>query len=159
MLLLYIGITLLRDDESGGPELAQGSGLLAAIRTILFADLVMSLDNVLAVAAAAQGDTVLLGIGLAISIPLIVFGSTLLIKVMDRLPVIIVLGAALLGYLAGEMLLDDPVVVARFGPLDEHADEMAGAIGAVIVVAVGLLLQRAKRRAERVALESAPEGE
>ena len=78
--------------------------MMAAIRTILVADLVMSLDNVLAVAAAAKGDTALLVIGLAVSIPLIIFGSTLLLKVMERFPIIITLGAALLGFLAGEML-------------------------------------------------------
>ena len=92
----------------------------AAIRTILVADLVMSLDNVIAVAApptAPEGNMLLLVIGLAISIPLIIFGSTLLIKVMERFPIIITLGAALLGFLAGEMIVTDPAVSARFGEL------------------------------------------
>ena len=82
---------------------------MAAIKTILVADLVMSLDNVIAVAAAAKGNTTLLVIGLAVSIPLIVFGSTLLLKVMERFPIIITLGAALLGWVAGEMAITDPV--------------------------------------------------
>ncbi len=145
LLLLYIGITLLGDEDGsdeGHPEIG---GLAAAIRTILVADLVMSLDNVLAVAAAAKGNTPLLIIGLAVSIPLIVFGSTLLLKVMERFPIIITLGAALLGFLAGEMLLTDPAVTARFGVPSELAIDIAGAIGAAIVVAVGLWLQRRAR--------------
>jgi YjbE family integral membrane protein len=146
LLLLYIGISLLSDaddDEGGGHEVG---GMMAAIRTILVADLVMSLDNVLAVAAAAKGNTTLLILGLAVSIPLIIFGSTLLLKVMERFPIIITLGAALLGFLAGEMLLTDPAVTARFGPLSHDVVNAAGAVGAVLVVAVGLWLQRRARR-------------
>ncbi len=145
VLLLYIGVTLLGEgdaDEGAGKELGS---MAAAIRTILVADLVMSLDNVLAVAAAAKGNTPLLVIGLAVSIPLIIFGSTLLLKVMERFPFIITLGAALLGYLAGEMLLTDPAVVSRFGELPEWRVHAAGAIGAVTVVALGLWLQRRGR--------------
>jgi len=145
LLLLYIGISLLSEDgedEDGHKEIGT---MAAAIRTILVADLVMSLDNVLAVAAAAKGNTALLVIGLAVSIPLIIFGSTLLLKVMERFPIIITLGAALLGFLAGEMLLTDPAVTARFGELSHEIVNGAGAIGAVIVVAVGLWMQRRAR--------------
>ena len=145
LLLLYIGITLLAEGEDEQGVQHHVGGMFAAIRTILVADLVMSLDNVLAVAAAAKGNTPLLVIGLAVSIPLIIFGSTLLIKVMDRFPIIITLGAALLGFLAGEMLLTDPAVTARFGELSHEVVNSAGAIGAVIVVAVGLWLQRRGR--------------
>ena len=142
VLLLYIGVTLLGEgDAHGGAGKPLGS-MAAAIRAILVADLVMSLDNVLAVAAAAKGNTPLLVIGLALSIPLIVFGSTLLLKVMERFPFIITLGAALLGYLAGEMLLTDPAVIARFGEPPELRVHAAGAIGAALVVVVGLWLQR-----------------
>ncbi len=148
LLLLYIGVSLLLEDEGGDGEHHEAGGMLAAIRTILVADLVMSLDNVLAVAAAAKGDTPLLVIGLAISIPLIVFGSTLLLKVMQRFPIIITLGAALLGFLAGEMMFTDPAVTARFGELPHDVVNAAGAVGAVLVVAVGLWLQkRARERA------------
>ena len=145
LLLVYIGITLLADNGDDDAEHHHTGGMLAAIRTILVADLVMSLDNVLAVAAAAKGNTLLLIIGLAVSIPLIIFGSTLLIKVMDRFPAIIMLGAGLLGFLAGEMLLTDPAVVARIGELSAVAVDVAGAIGAAIVVGAGLWLQRRAR--------------
>jgi YjbE family integral membrane protein len=145
LLLLYIGISLLSEDNGDEDEHKEIGGLAAAIRTILVADLVMSLDNVLAVAAAAKGNTPLLVIGLAVSIPLIIFGSTLLLKVMDRFPIIITLGAALLGFLAGEMLLTDPAVTERFGELSHSVVNAAGAIGAVIVVVVGLWMQRRAR--------------
>jgi YjbE family integral membrane protein len=148
LLLLYIGVSLLVEDEDGEGTEERAGGLLSAIRTILVADLVMSLDNVLAVAAAAKGDTPLLVIGLAISIPLIIFGSTLLLKVMERLPIIITLGAALLGFLAGEMIFTDPAVTARFGELSPDVVNGAGAVGAVLVVAGGLWLQRRARAAD-----------
>jgi YjbE family integral membrane protein len=148
LLLLYIGVSLLVEDEDGEGVEERAGGLLSAIRTILVADLVMSLDNVLAVAAAAKGDTPLLVIGLAISIPLIIFGSTLLLKVMERLPIIITLGAALLGFLAGEMIFTDPAVSARFGELSHDVVNGAGAVGAVLVVAGGLWLQRRARAAD-----------
>ena len=149
LLLLYIGISLLSEgggDEEGHKEIG---GLGAAIRTILVADLVMSLDNVLAVAAAAKGDTLLLVLGLGISIPLIIFGSTLLLKVMERFPIIITLGAALLGYLAGEMMLTDPAVGQHFGEQSHAAANLAGIIGAVLVVALGRYLQRRQSAAAR----------
>jgi YjbE family integral membrane protein len=143
VLLVYIGVSLLL--EEGDSEEGDGHGsnpsLVAAIRTILVADLVMSLDNVLAVAAAAKGDTVLLVAGLAISIPLIIFGSTLLLKVMERFPIIITAGAALLGWLAGEMILTDPAVVSRFGELPHSTVYVGAAIGAALVVALGLFIK------------------
>lgn len=145
LLLLYIGVSLLSEDDGDEGEHKEIGGMMAAIRTILVADLVMSLDNVLAVAAAAKGDTVLLVVGLAVSIPLIIFGSTLLLKVMDRFPIIITLGAALLGFLAGEMIFTDPAVTARFGELPHELVNGAGAVGAALVVAVGLWLQRRAR--------------
>jgi len=150
LLLLYIGVTLmLEDDDEEGDVGKQAGGLMVAIRTILIADLVMSLDNVLAVAAAAKGNIPLLVIGLALSIPLIIFGSTLLLKVMERFPIIIIAGAGLLGFLAGEMMLTDPALVARIGELPHWQINVGGAIGAALVVAVGWLLQR--RRTQRAA--------
>lgn len=142
VLLVYIGISLLGEDDGGEGEHREVGGMMAAIRTILVADLVMSLDNVLAVAAAAKGDTLLLILGLGISIPLIIFGSTLLLKVMERFPIIITLGAALLGFLAGEMILTDPAVVSHFGEQSHAIVNTAGALGAALVVALGLYLKR-----------------
>ena len=145
LLLVYIGVSLLLEEDDGGEQgAASNAGLMAAIRTILVADLVMSLDNVLAVAAAAKGDTVLLVLGLGISIPLIIFGSTVLMKVMERFPIIITAGAALLGFLAGEMLVTDPAVVQHFGDVSHTLSTTAGIVGAVLVVAVGKWLQARK---------------
>ena len=142
LLLVYIGVTLLLEEDGGGDIGAKADGgLMTAIRTILVADLVMSLDNVLAVAAAAKGNTVLLVLGLGISIPLIIFGSTLLLKVMERYPVIITLGAALLGFLAGEMVFTDPAMTSRFGTLSHTVVNIAGVAGALLVVALGKFLQ------------------
>ncbi|RCW65723.1 TerC family protein [Pseudorhodoferax soli] len=141
-LLAYIGVDLLMgegDGDGGGTEV---SGMFNAIRTILVADLVMSLDNVLAVAAAAQGNMPLLVLGLLVSIPLIVFGASLLTKVMERFPIIITIGAALLGFLAGEMLLTDPAVGQYLGAVSETTVKAAGLAGAVLVVALGNWLQR-----------------
>jgi len=147
LLLVYIGVTLmLDDDDDEGDVGAASGGLFVAIRTILIADLVMSLDNVLAVAAAAKGNIPLLVIGLALSIPLIIFGSTMLLKVMERFPIIITAGAALLGYLAGEMLLTDPALTERTGELPHWQVHVGGAIGAALVVALGWLLQRRRTR-------------
>ena len=142
ILLVYIGVDLLSGGDDGEGEGKEINGLSAAIRTILIADLVMSLDNVLAVAAAAKGNTTLLVLGLLISIPLIIFGSTLLMKVMERFPIIITLGAALLGFLAGEMLLTDPAFEGWFGKMGEQTILFAGVIGAAIVVTLGLWLQK-----------------
>ena len=105
------------------------SSMASAVRTILLADLVMSVDNVIAVAAAAKGSTVLLIVGLAISIPLVVFASRLLLTVMDRVPVIITLGAALLGWVAGEMAVTDPVAK---GWVDAQAAVLYNAASAVV---------------------------
>nr|WP_145549215.1 TerC family protein [Variovorax boronicumulans] len=141
-LLTYIGVDLLMGEGDGDGEAAEVSGMFNAIRTILVADLVMSLDNVLAVAAAAQGNMPLLVLGLLVSIPLIVFGASLLTKVMERFPIIITIGAALLGFLAGEMLLTDPAVVQYLGEISETTIKAAGLAGAVLVVALGNWLQR-----------------
>lgn len=151
VLLVYIGIQLLNEDE--GEEKMEGKdNLWGAIRTILIADLVMSLDNVLAVAAAAQKGPeetrlILLIVGLALSIPLIIFGSTLLLKVMERFPIIITIGAALLGFLAGEMLVDDPAVHDVISEAIPGAHTILAIGGAVLVVAWGYFLKhKAKKK-------------
>nr|WP_092132693.1 TerC family protein [Polaromonas sp. YR568] len=146
VLLVYIGVDLLKGEEEGDDHGKEVSGMAAAIRTILVADLVMSLDNVLAVAAAAKGNLPLLVLGLLVSIPLIIFGATLLTKVMERFPIIITIGAALLGFLAGEMLLTDPAVTAQFGAINEHAVTVGGIVGAVLVVALGTYLAKRQQK-------------
>ena len=145
-LLLWIGLQLLtsHDEEEGA---GKGTGtMMAAIRTILIADLVMSLDNVIAVAAAAQGNTPLLILGLAISIPLVIFGSTLMIKLMERFPIIILCGAGLIGWVGGETIASDIALknVLLANPWLHYA---AAAAGATLVIAGGKLLQARASRA------------
>ncbi|HEY5900555.1 MAG TPA: TerC family protein [Burkholderiales bacterium] len=148
LLLFWIGIKLLipEDDDA---DIQASEHLISAIKTILIADLVMSLDNVIAVAAAAGGSLILLILGLAISIPLVIFGATLLIKLMERFPVIITIGAGLIGWVAGEMLVADAALQPWFGSWGiDYRDArpyvgrwslelIAGALGVLIVVAVG----------------------
>jgi YjbE family integral membrane protein len=141
LALLWIGVQLLVDTEEEGEVKAEGT-MAAAIRTILVADLVMSIDNVIAVAGAADRAPAeyrvpLLIAGLATSIPLIIAGSTVLMKVMERLPIIITLGAGLLGYLAGQMLASDPALTSWFQAHVPRAELVFGAVGAVAVVVVG----------------------
>ena len=140
LLLLWIGAQLLSEDDDGDDGAVEETGLYAAIRTILIADLVMSLDNVIAVAAAAKGSMTLLILGLAISIPLVIFGSTLMIKLMSRYPVIVTVGAALIGWVGGETIVSDVVLrdVVAAVPWLHYA---AAALGAGLVVAAGKLLQ------------------
>ena len=138
-LLLWIGYQLLTGDEDGEGESKGHGSMMTAIRTILIADLVMSLDNVIAVAATAQGNMVLLVLGLAISIPLVIFGSTLMIKLMERFPVIITLGAALIGWVGGETMASD-VSLHDAMAANPALHYVAAAVGAVLVVAIGKLL-------------------
>ena len=153
LLLLWIGIQLLLPDGSDEDGVKSSGNLLAAIRTILIADLVMSLDNVLGVAAAAKGNLPLLVIGLAISIPLIIFGSTVILKLMDRFPVIVTLGAALLGYVAGEMLVTDPALVHWAESQAAALHQAVPVAGAIIVVLVGKAMGRRRTNSETVAAE------
>ena len=152
VLLLWIGVQLLLPEE--GEENIDGhDNLLSAIKTILIADLVMSLDNVIAVAAAAGDSVTLLVLGLGISIPMVIFGSTLLMKVMERFPIIITAGGALLGFVAGEMAVSDPALsdwmAANFQMVDKRAmlagvglEVIVGLVGAMLVVAIGKMLAR-----------------
>ncbi len=147
--LLWIGGQLLVDSDDGG-EVASHGTMFAAIRTILVADLVMSVDNVIAVAGAADRAPEayrlpLLIVGLGLSIPLIIAGSTLLMKIMERLPIIITLGAALLGFLAGEMFVTDPSTDAWFHRNMAEPDFIVGGLCAVLVVVVGTWMQRRAR--------------
>ncbi|MBU3548380.1 TerC family protein [Polynucleobacter sp. P1-05-14] len=149
ILLVYIGVQLLADSDDEA-EMDGHSNIWGAIRTILVADLVMSLDNVIAVAAAAQKGPeetrlALLIIGLGLSIPLIIFGSTMLLKVMDRFPVIITLGAGLLGLLAGGMLVEDPAIKDSIQGAMEDAHMIFEGIGVAIVILLGTYLKKKNR--------------
>ncbi|HKI65511.1 MAG TPA: TerC family protein [Burkholderiales bacterium] len=164
LLLLWIGVKLLVP-EDGDESIDGGDSLLQAIKTILIADLVMSLDNVIAVAAAAEqgpppARIVLLVLGLAISIPIVIFGSTMMLRLMERFPVIITLGGALLGYIAGVLMATDPAigdwVAANASWLVAY--RAAGAAGAALVVALGLWLAR-RAAAQAAAQQAGVEGE
>lgn len=142
ILLLWIGVKLMLPDKPTAQEIASSESLLVAIRTIIIADFVMSLDNVVAVAAAAQGSVLLLIFGLIVSIPLIVWSSQLIMRFMDRYPIIITLGAGLLGWVAGGMAATDPVIqpwAERTIPFYEWTAQLAGAL---FVVSIGALLSR-----------------
>jgi YjbE family integral membrane protein len=150
LLLLWIGVQLLGEEDDDDEGEGKGYGSLgAAVRTILIADLVMSLDNVIAVAAAAQGSTTLLVIGLAISIPLVIFGSTLMIKLMERFPIIVVLGAALIGWVGGETIVND-AILRDFAEANGWVHYAAALAGALFVVAVGKALRAHARAKESV---------
>lgn len=162
VLLFWIGTKLLSDQEDHG-EISGSDKLLAAIKTIIVADLVMSLDNVIAIASAAEqaGEHQLLLVifGILVSIPIIVWGSTLVLKLMQRVPLIITLGAALLGYLAGGMIIGDVALqpwVQNHWPQHEllasslHLHlSLPGVVGAIAVVIVG------KWRARKAAAKAA----
>jgi YjbE family integral membrane protein len=141
LLLLYIGVQLLSEEEEEEGHGKETGGLLAAVRTILIADIVMSLDNVIAVAAAAKGSNLLLILGLGISIPLVIFGSSLMIRLMERFPIIVTLGAALIGWVGGETIVSD-VALKGVAAANPWLHYVAAAAGAVFVVLLGRALQK-----------------
>ena len=163
ILLLWIAIKLLAQDEADEADIHGSDNLWGAVRTVAIADIVMSLDNVLAIAAAAKGNTGLIIFGLAISIPLIVAGATLIMALLTRYPILVWAGAALLGWIAGELIVDDrisleqiqawaPALVVpnpettlgiKAGPALHYA---AATIGTVIVLIWGWMLLRRRSR-------------
>jgi YjbE family integral membrane protein len=150
-LLLWIAVKLLVPEDDQGDGIESSANLWSAIKTILIADLVMSLDNVIAVAAAAKGSLLLLILGLAISIPLVIFGATVLMRLMERWPVIITIGAGILGWVAGEMAVTDPVIAQWVNDNAGWLHWAAPAAGAVLVVVVGKwLAARAEREGDNV---------
>ena len=141
-LLLWIALSLLKGEDEG--EVKGGNSLISAIKTIVVADLVMSLDNVVAVAGVAHGNITLIIIGLLVSIPLIVWCSQLLMKIMQKFPVIVYIGSALLAYTAGEMILKDKGLEPHLGHLT-HLGHFALPVGlAVIVLVVGIFAGKQK---------------
>lgn len=148
LLLFWIAVKLVTpEQESSAGHVASASNLWQAVRTVVIADAVMSLDNVVAIAAAAQGSVELLIFGLAVSIPLIVYGSTLILKILHRFPLVITAGGALLGYVAGEVLVGEPALAAAIDDTWPQLHTFAPAIGAIAVVVAGALLT--KRRQTR----------
>jgi len=157
VLLVWIGVKLLAPDEEGHGDVAASDKLFAAVKTIIVADMVMSVDNVIAIAGAAQGtgehQMVLVIFGLVVSVPIIVWGSQLVIKLMDRFPTIITAGGMLLGWIAGTMAVTDPAAIpymplagkAVAGKLPEVVAGVrygAGVAGALLVLGMGLMIKR-----------------
>nr|WP_310644515.1 TerC family protein [Limnohabitans sp.] len=147
ILLLWIGAQLLADEEESDEEAKEHANMMSAVRTILIADLVMSLDNVIGVAAAAKGDQVLLILGLAISIPLVIFGSSMMIKLMERFPAIITAGAALIGWVGGETVASD-VLLRDFSAANPWFHMTAAAAGAAIVIGWGRYMESRKSHSD-----------
>lgn len=137
VLLLWIGVKLLTPQEDGGHKIDASAHLIGAIKTIVVADAVMSLDNVIAIAAAAKGSVGLVVFGLVVSVPIIVWGSKFVLVLMDRFPVVIVAGAALLGWIAGDMLAHDVVVKDWVVANAAWLKYGAPVIGAALVVLAG----------------------
>jgi YjbE family integral membrane protein len=146
LLLFWIAIKLVQSDEDHS-EVDGGTTLWAAVKTVAIADAVMSLDNVLAVSAAAHGNIALFIFGILLSIPLIIYGSNVILTLLTRFPILIWLGAALLGWIAGDMITNDPQWISRFGEWKGLLSYLGDTIGALIVLAAGFFLKWRKERA------------
>ena len=149
LLLLWIAVKLVLGEEADEDSVKESEHIWGAVRTVAIADMVMSLDNVLAIAAAARGDRTLIVLGLVISIPLIVAGATLIMGLLTRFPILVWAGAALLGWIAGELLFEEPILTPYFEQaghllqLDHARVETAtAAAGAAIVVLIGWVITR-----------------
>lgn len=141
-LLLWIGIKLLIPEDDAHGNVDGGTSIWSAVKTILIADFVMSLDNVIAIAGAAQNTAAdhqiyYVIFGLIVSVPIIIWGSTLVLKLIDRFPLVITFGAALLGWIAGGMLVTDVFVVDQIGVVSTTVKIAAEVVGAILVVSVG----------------------
>ncbi len=158
LLLFWIGIKLLRPEHDGEhSNIDGGTTLLAAIKTIVVADAVMSLDNVIAVAGASHGSMVLVTFGILVSIPIVVWGSKLVLTLMDKFPIVITLGAALLGWIAGGMLLTDQATPQSISKGIPYAGYLFATIGAILVVAVGKWLGSHQKPHASVELSALPD--
>ncbi|WP_137938549.1 TerC family protein [Chitinivorax sp. B] len=150
VMLLWIGIKLLLPEpDDGGHNIDGGTTLVSAIKTIIVADAVMSLDNVIAIAGASKDSMGLIVFGLALSVPIIVWGSKLVMKLMDRFPFVVVLGGALLGWIAGDMVATDVAFKDMLHAVSPHFKWVLSVGGAVLVVLVGKLLAARMLKAQR----------
>jgi YjbE family integral membrane protein len=165
LLLIWIAVKLAVGEEEGAHDIRESTSLWQAVRTIAIADAVMSLDNVVAISAAAHGNPWLFVFGLLLSIPLIMIGSALIMAIVERFPVFVWAGALLLGWIAGEMLVSDPLVVGQLAttasqlitPDEAHGGVLAPAagllytaavVGAILVVTIAIVLRRHKATPE-----------
>jgi YjbE family integral membrane protein len=160
LALFYIAVKLLVPEDQDEDEAEAVDHLWRAVRIVAVADIIMSLDNVIAIAAAAGGNMALVVIGLAISIPMIVAGAALIMALLDKFPVLVWAGAALLGWIVGEVIATDPVVVGflttKYGAGVAHQVEIASAVaGAALVLLVGGLWRRSRLAAKRPAKSEA----
>jgi YjbE family integral membrane protein len=146
-LLVWIGIKLIAEDEGDNHEIQASDRLVAAVKTVIVADLVMSIDNVIGVAGAAKGSLPLLVFGLVVSIPLVVVGSQVIMKLIERFHWLVVAGGGLLGYIAGEIAIEDAAVKPWIDASAPVLHYLAPAAGIVIVVTVGGWLTRRNRPA------------
>ena len=148
VLLVWIGVKLIADEEDDGHEVKASDKLLAAVWTIIVADLVMSIDNVLGVAAAAKGSLFLLIFGLVISIPIVIAGSQIIMRLVERFPLLVVAGGGLLGYVAAEMMIEDPVVVDWVKAQGDWVKWAAPIAGILLVIGIARWLKSRSRESE-----------
>ena len=154
ILLVWIGVKLLQPEDDGHGDVTAADTLFAAIKTIIIADAVMSLDNVIGVAGAAHGDIRLVVFGILFSIPIVVWGSKLVLKLMDRFPQVITAGGALLGWIAGGMMVSDPALPADFSTSIPHIKLIFEVAGAATVLVTGKLLAAHASRRPQVDIAS-----
>lgn len=151
ILLVWIGIKLLAPEEDEHGNITGGTSIMSAVKTIIIADFAMSLDNVIAIAGAAQNthaDHQLYYVifGLCVSVPIIVWGSTLVLKLIDRFPIVVTFGAGLLGWIAGGMFITDVFLVEQFGPPSTALKLATEVVGALVVIGAGKWLALRRRR-------------
>lgn len=153
LALFWVAIKLVSPqahDSENTPEAVED--LWRAVRVVVVANIVMSLDNVIAVAAAAKGNYLLLGLGLAVSIPVVIAGSALFLAIIERFPIVVWGGGALLGWIAGGLLPEDPIIAEHFSEATaETLDVVCGVAGAIIVVLVGMYMVKSSRLREEEA--------
>jgi YjbE family integral membrane protein len=145
-LLFWIGVRLIGEGNGNSRKVEASDRLLAAVGTVLVADLVMSLDNVMAVAAAARGSLWLIVFGLGISIPIVIVGSQIIMPLLERYPALVYAGGGLLGYIAGEMAVEDPVIEPWIAANAKEWVPIAPLVGFAMVVAGGIVLPRLRKR-------------